>query len=81
MDQIETICPTIAEEVQGVPEVELKRVRGLRLVITSDNVEPCPVVSHRSTTGTAEQVKDSHWVGGLVPSGVGRPDLLALAAS
>ena len=79
MDRIKTLYAA-AQKFHRIGLNELKRVAGLRLNINPDHIEPGPVVAHCGTTGTAKQIKDSHCVGGLIPSVRGLPDWLASVA-
>ncbi len=47
----------LLEELQRVVPVEPERVVGLRLDVDPDNVETGPVVAHRRSAGSAEQVQ------------------------
>ena len=58
----EAIHPCVIIEIfQRIPLVELKWIVRLRLDIYADHFKSSSVIAHRSTTSTAEQVKQSQF--------------------
>jgi hypothetical protein len=44
------------QKVERIETVEVKRIVRLRLDIHPDDLKPCPLVAHRGTAGTTEEV-------------------------